>query len=372
MIIMALDHSRDLLHISGATGDPTDLATTTPSLFFTRWVTHLCAPTFVFLSGVSAYLSFKKNGNVSASRNFLISRGLWLIILEFTVITFGLWADIKFGVFLFQVIGAIGFCFILLGLLIKVPAKILGIIGLVILFGHNLLALISVDEQSVAVKILAPLFADTAIPVTAGTLLIIAYPPIPWLGVMLAGFGLGYVFEFSAEKRKHIFLFLGTGSLLLFFVLRYSNIYGDQFHWEVQKQNLFTILSFVNVTKYPPSLLYCLATLGIMFLMLRFAEEIRGRVANVIKIYGQVPLFYYLIHWYILHSIMFIMLFLQGFKTSDFVFGFNFGRPNAPNGVELWALYLIWAAVVVLLYPICKLYSKYKQAHSENKLLRYL
>ena len=220
MIIMALDHTRDFMHITAITQNPTDLNTTTPILFFTRWMTHLCAPTFVFLSGTSAYLAFQNKNNLAESRWFLITRGIWLVIVEFTVVNFGLWFDIHFSVFLFDVIAAIGFGFIILGLLLKLSPKMLGIIGLIIIFGHNLLPLIPFAEGSIVKLILSPLFVPTAIPITANTNFIMGYPPIPWLGIMLVGFAVGKFFEFDEAKRKSLFLKIGVASLILFIIIR--------------------------------------------------------------------------------------------------------------------------------------------------------
>ncbi len=369
MIIMALDHTRDLFHENALIGDPTDLTTTTPALFFTRWVTHLCAPSFVFLSGVSAYLSMKARSDFSASRNFLIRRGLWLVILELTIVNFGIWFDIHFRVFLFQVIGAIGISFVLLGLLLKAGPKLIGIIGLIILFCHNLLALI---PASPVVSALSPLFSPLFTNLTPGVSFFLAYPPIPWLGLMLAGFGLAPLLQVPPGRRKRIFVLSGLGCIVLFLLLRFINVYGDPVPWSPKETPLFTFLSFVNVTKYPPSLQFDLVTIGIMFLMLYVAERLPASVTGIPKIYGRVPLFYYLIHWYVLHVLMFVTMFIQGFSPSDLEFGFNFGRPKAPSGLPLWGVYLVWISVVAALFPLCRWYSRYKDQHRANAWLRYL
>lgn len=372
MIIMALDHARDFMHITAITQNPTDLTITTPSVFFTRWITHICAPTFVFLSGTSAYLFFKNTNNLAESRRFLISRGIWLVILEFTVVNFALWFDPHFSVFLFDVIATIGFGFIALGLLLKSSPKTLGVIGLIIIFGHNLFPLIPFAEGSIIKLVLSPLFGPTAIPITAGTTFVMGYPPIPWLGVMLVGFAAGKFFEFDELKRKSLFLKIGIASLILFVIIRAINIYGDAVPWTMQKNGLYTFLSFINVTKYPPSLLFCLLTLGVMFIILSLAERKKNKLIDIAVVYGKAPLFYFIVHFYILHLLMFAMVFLQGFTVSDLQFGFNLGRPKEGSGVELWAIYLVWIAVVIALYPICKWYGNYKLSHREKKWLRYL
>jgi uncharacterized membrane protein len=268
MIIMALDHVRDLMHVDALTQSPTDLATTTPILFFTRWITHLCAPIFVFLAGTSVFLSLKSKNNLAATRQHLIKRGFWLVLLEFTIVNFGLFFDIGFHTLLFEVIATIGFGFILLGLLLKIPTKQLGILGLIIIFCHNIFPLIPFAEGSLLKTILAPFFNLTVIPLFAGKVFVVGYPPIPWLGIMLVGFASGRFFEKEKSERKKLFVKIGLGSLGLFTLIRFINIYGDPALWSVQKNALFTFLSFMNLTKYPPSLVFCLVTLGILFLLI--------------------------------------------------------------------------------------------------------
>lgn len=372
MIIMVLDHTRDFMHTTSLTQSPTNLATTSPILFFTRWITHLCAPTFVFLSGTSAYISLKNKNNFSAGKRFLLTRGIWLIILEFTLVNFGLWFDIHFQNFLFDVIATIGFGFIVLSLLLKASAKTIGIIGLIIIFSHNLFQYIPLDANSTAQNILSALFVPKVFPLTSATMFIVGYPPVPWLGGMLVGFAWGKLFERPVAVRKKIFRNTGLAALALFILIRFINVYGDAAQWSKQKNGLYTFLSFINVTKYPPSLLFCLLMLAFMFLILSFIEGVKNKYTDIVETYGKVPLFYFIVHWYILHPIMFAMVFLQGFKTSDLVFGFNFGRPKEGSGVDLWIIYLIWIAVVMFMYPLCKWYGKYKLDHKEKKWLSYL
>jgi len=371
MIIMALDHTRDLIHVDSVTLNPTDLATTSPWIFFTRLITHLCAPTFVFLSGVSVWLSLKTH-DVSNTKRLLWTRGLWLILMELTVVTFGIWFDIHFGVLLFGVIAAIGFGFIILSWLIKLPRKFHLILGLAIIILHNLLPVVFAGQNSILITILNPLFGPAVFPVSATTTFVMGYSPIPWLGIMLTGFGIGYLFEKPIEIRKKIFLQIGMISLVLFLLGRYINFYGDPAPWSSQKDSLFTLLSFLNVTKYPPSLLFCLLTLGTMFMLLWIVEGINNRITNVLIVYGKVPLFYFLVHWYIIHPVMFLIIFAQGYGVKDLVFGFNFGRPKGPSGLELGGVYLVWIFVVVSMYPLCLWYGKYKANHPDKRWLKYL
>ena len=373
MIIMALDHTRDLIHVDSITQNPTNLATTTPFLFFTRWITHLCAPIFVFLSGTSAYLSFKKKNDIRQSRNFLITRGIWLIILEFTIISFGIWFDIKFRILFFQVIAAIGFSFIILSFFLKSSAKTIAITGLIIIFCHNLLDRVPANAGSTLRTIITPLVRPAVYNPTPNFTFFIGYPVIPWCGIMLLGFSCGRLFQWEQTKRKKFFIKAGIITILFFAALRYSNFYGDPAKWSLQKNSVYTFLSFMNVTKYPPSLLFTAVTLGCMCFIVFFSENVNNKFTRVVSIYGKVPLFYYLIHWYVVHSVLIIIMFAQGFHWRDLQFGaFNFGRPQAPNGLPLWGVYIVWISIVIFMYPLCKWYSHYKLSHPETKWLHYL
>jgi uncharacterized membrane protein len=373
MIIMALDHVRDLMHLHSNTQSPTDLLTTTPLLFFTRWITHLCAPTFVFLAGASAWLSYRKNNDTSQSRNFLLKRGLWLIFLDLTVINFGLFFDPGFHTMLFEVFSAIGLGFIVLALLLKLPANVLGVTGLVIIFGHDLVSLIPLQAGSLAMTAFSPFFSPSVFPLFTGHVFIIAYPPLPWLGIMLVGFAAGRLFELPEERRKRMFVRIGFSALFLFAALRYSNWYGDPMTWASQKNAVLTFLSFMNVSKYSPSLLFCLLMLGILFLILALTEHIRNRFTRIANVYGKVPLFYFVVHFYLIHILLLIVLFLQGFHWQDLNFASgSFGRPKAAdNGLPLFAVYLVWLGLVASLYRPCRWFANYKSTH-QNWWLHYL
>ncbi|HEX8331150.1 MAG TPA: heparan-alpha-glucosaminide N-acetyltransferase domain-containing protein [Segetibacter sp.] len=366
MVIMALDHVRDLIHIDSITQSPTNLATTTPILFFTRWITYLCAPIFVFLAGTSAYISYRKNNSISASRSFLLKRGFYLILLELIVVNFLIFFDPGYHTILFEVIAAIGFGFIVLGLLLNASARTIGIIGLVIIFCHNLFPLIPFTEGSMVKTILNPFFNPAAFPMS-NRVFVMAYPPIPWLGIMLVGFASGRLFQLADDRRKSLFIKVGLAAILLFVVLRYLNFYGDSLQWSLQKDGVFTFLSFMNVTKYPPSLLFCLITLGVMFIMLAFTERSNNKLSQLVSVYGKVPLFYFLAHFFLIHVIMLAIMFLQGFSWSqmDFASG-TFGRPKGvQSGLELWTVYLIWIGVVAVLYKPCFWFGRYKSTHTQ-------
>ena len=373
MIIMALDHIRDLIHVSSVNQDPTDLSTTTPALFMTRWITHLCAPTFVFLSGTSAYLSLKSQADFTESRNFLLKRGLWLVILNFTLVNFAIFFDIHFSVLFLQVIAAIGFGFIGLGLLLKLSARTLGILGVVIILGHDLFAGVAFQRGTPLDVVWAIFMGSNFYQLSSKLAFLTTYPIIPWLGIMLAGFGCGELLNSPSENRKKLFLQIGLGSLVLFALIRTFNIYGDTAHWSFQKNAVFSFLSFINTSKYPPSLLYTLMTLGISFLLLAAFDTMQNKFTDIVSIYGKVPLFYYLIHWFVIHAVAFAIFFTQGYYWSDFQFeGFGFARPKDGGGLNLMGIYAVWLGIVVFLYPICRWYADYKMAHKKNIWLRYL
>ncbi len=369
---MALDHTRDLVHVTSVTDSPSNLQTTTAALFFTRWITHFCAPTFVFLSGASAYLAFKKTNNRIITRNFLLTRGIWLVVLEFTLVNFGIWFNPHFNVFIFDVIATIGFGFILLSLFLKASLKTILLTGLFIVFLHNLSSFIPATGTSLSEKIAMMMVVPGAITFGKGGLFIMGYPPLPWLGIMLIGFAAGRLFERPTTIRKQLFLKIGLAALVLFLIIRGINIYGDSFPWARQNTPLFTLLSFLNVTKYPPSLVFSLLTLGGMFLLLSLVEGLQNKFTEIASVYGNVPLFYFLIHWYILHPLMFMIVFFQGYTYSDLIFGTSLGRPKGRSGVNLLYTYLIWVLVVIALYPICRWYGNYKGKHKEKKWLRYI
>jgi len=379
MVIMALDHTRDYLHVHAAQS-PTDLATTTPVLFFTRWITHLCAPTFVFLSGMSAWLSLygdSPSGTqpptlLRSRRRFLLTRGLVLIAIEFTLVNLGLLFDLRFRLFLFEVIATVGSGLILLSLLSRLSQKIVLVIACLLFFGHDLIFGIPMPTNPVLGFIGSLLFGPGAFPLPAGRLLVIAYPVLPWLGIMLAGFCAGRLFTLPIQKRRMLSLRLGLGALAVFVLLRLSNWYGDPVPWAHQKSGMYTFLSFMNLSKYPPSLLFSLATLGILLLILSVADGRDNAFTRFLLVYGRVPLFYFVCHIYLIHLIMLLVVTIQGYSWSSLDFSpFKFGRPDHA-GLSLGAVYLVWAVVVLAFYPLCRWYGSYKARHKKKTWLRYL
>jgi uncharacterized membrane protein len=301
MIIMALDHVRDYFHAGAFVNDPLDLNTTTPVLYFTRWITHYCAPLFMFLSGVSASLVGQRKGKAYLTR-FLITRGLWLIFLELTVVCFAWFFNPTFTTQLLGVIWALGFSMIFLAGFIHFPKWLTISIGMLMVFGHNLLDGIQVNSSTAATFGWSVLHQFSFFKLGAFNV-VAAYPLIPWIGVMALGYCLGSIYKKgeNLQKRKNFLLTVGAISLVLFFALRFSNVYGDPFKWTEQRSGLYTFLSFLSVTKYPPSLLYLLVTIGPGLIFLALAENVRGGIARRIKTIGRVPMFYYLTHLYLIH-----------------------------------------------------------------------
>ncbi|MBA4054819.1 MAG: hypothetical protein C0490_08920 [Marivirga sp.] len=373
MIIMALDHVRDLIHVDAITQSPTNLQTTSPVLFFTRWVTYLCAPVFVFLAGTSVFISLRNSPDLEKTKASLLTRGLYLLLLEFTVVNFLVFFDFGFHTLLFEVIGTIGFGFIVLSLSLRLSDKSIGLMGVIILFSHNLLAFIPSSQDSLAKTVLSPFFNPSVFPLSADRVLVVAYPPVPWLGIMLVGFAAGKLFESTVAIRSRLFLQTGFGALLLFIVLRLINVYGDPAPWTVQTDPVYTFLSFLNVTKYPPSLIFSLMTLGVMFIILALSQQAKGKLADIVAVYGRVPLFYFLLHFLVIHCTMIVILLVQGFewKQLDFASG-SFGRPKGiESGVSLGVVYFIWIAVVLILYKPCLWFGKYK-LQNRQAWLKYI
>lgn len=372
MVLMVLDHTRDLFHETSLTQQPTDLSTTSIPLFFTRWITHLCAPTFVFLSGVSAWLSLQNKSSVKEHRRFLLSRGIWLIILELTLVNFGIWFDIHFSVILIQVIFAIGFGFVILSLLLSLPSRTILVAGIAIMVFSGLLPLLPLPQQNPGTTILNTLFQPAFIQLSEQHSIIYGYPPLPWLAIMLAGFGSARMFTKDAATVRKTCIQTGIALIALFIILRAINIYGDAAPWSWQKNSTFSFLSLLNVTKYPPSVQYALLFLGFMFLLLAVFTNSRNRFSKILAVYGKVPLFFYLVHWYLIHTALIVAILASGFTAGDLVFGFNFGRPEAFKAFSLPVVYGVWLLAILVLYPLCKRYGAYKTAHRTNKWLSYL
>jgi uncharacterized membrane protein len=375
MVIMALDHVRDYFHLGAVISDPTDLETTTPILFMTRFVTHFCAPVFIFLTGTSASL-YGQNRTKKELSKFLFTRGLWLIFVEIVIMNFLWWFDPSYSFINLQVIWAIGLCMIFLAAIIYLPFKIIILLSLLIVFGHNMLDHIIFEGNSFG-SILWYVFHQTKfLPLPNQHMLAFYYPVLPWIAVMSLGYCFGFLYrkDFEQVKRKRYLLVLGISSIFLFLLIRFLNIYGDMVTWSTQKDFVFTVLSFINVSKYPPSLLYLLITIGPTFLVLYYLEDVQSKVTNFLLVFGRVPFFYYVLHVFFIHSAALLTLIILGKDWKLMIFGPASFTTNkmADYGYSLGIVYLVWILIVALLYPLCKKYMKYELNNPQKWWLSYL
>ena len=356
IVLMALDHVRD--YFTGVRFSPLDLTQTDPALFLTRWITHFCAPTFIFLAGVSAWLVSRRCTRSELTR-FLLTRGLWLVFLEFTVVTLAWTFNLRYDLGLFlQVLWAIGVSMMVLALLVRVPLPWIGAFAVVMIAGHNLLDGI----EPATFGALAPLWAvlHVQMPIPVG---FVHYPLIPWVGVMALGYVLGGVFELEPARRRRVLLVLGSGMIAVFIALRLANGYGDPHPWAPQSSAMLTLLSFLNVHKYPPSLLYLLVTLGPALLLLVWFESARGALANLLEVFGRVPLFFYVLHIALAHALAGVVALLAGHGMSVLT-GFFFDFPPT-WGYGLPVVYAAWLVVLALLYPLCRWFADLKRRRND-------
>lgn len=374
MVIMALDHSRDFFHSAALISKPLDPATTYPALFFTRWITHFCAPGFVFLSGLSAWLQ-KQRKTKRELQLFLITRGLWLIVFDLTVMTFILAADIHFGIFMLETLWSIGAGMIILGLLINLPFRVILCIGLLIFFGHNFLDFMERGRLSGLPVWWKLLHQPGFVPLWKGHSLLILYPFLSWAGLTLLGYCCGQLFtEYEFAQRKKILVGIGGSLILLFLILRTVNVYGDPGRWSTQKTAMGTFYTFMNVQKYPPSLLFLCATMGPVLTLLGILKNADNRFQRIISVFGRVPLFYFAVHLLILHAAQ-IIIYLTRHSLSAGMNGvpdavLKFSAPG--EGYSLPAVYGIWLFVLLIMYPLCKKYDTYKLNNRKKWWLSYL
>ena len=360
IVLMAIDHVRVFA------GVPTN---GTPGVFFTRWVTHFCAPAFIFLAGTAAYLYAQKVGRRSSLAKFLVIRGLWLVLLELTVVRVGWTFNFDYANFTFAgVIWVIGWSMIVLAALVFLPVRIVGAIGVAIILLHNGLAPVLSGGENPS-PIMQVLYAGGNFGL-AGLNIVVLYVLLPWAGVMAAGFAFGAVLRESPERRRRICVTIGLAAIVVFIVLRATGIYGDPREWSSENGPL----AFLNPAKYPPSLQFLLMTLGPTILLIPFLENARGRVAGWLRVFGQVPFFFYVLHIPLIHlSALLISMVRTPGSTSWLVANHPMLPPDVPEGYRwsLGLLYLVWAIVVVILYFACRWYAGVK-ARSNNQALRFL
>lgn len=347
MVIMALDHVRDFFSITPF--DPVDVAQTTPAWYFTRWITHFCAPVFVMLAGVSAYLYGTKVSR-SELRKFLLTRGLWLIFIEVTIVNFAINFDFNF-IFL-QVIWTIGICLILLSVMISLPRWVLIVLTVVMIAGHNLLD--GVQSDLYLWKLLHEQYFGP--PVS------IFYPLIPWPALIVLGYLLGELFTKTTEERKRKLWLIGGSFILGFIVIRAINIYGDPHTWTISDRGaLYTFLDLMNVSKYPPSLLYVLITIGPALLLLPLLEKVTGKIGSFFLTFGRVPFFYYVLHFYVIHLLAIVCngIFYNEWRT------WAFGGWPEEYVPSLLLCYGAWVFVIGIMYFLCRWFVRIKKTRTE-------
>ncbi len=370
MVLMALDHTRGFF--SNVAFDPTDLQKTTAALFLTRWITHFCAPVFVFLAGTGAYLSGARGKPTPQLAWFLLTRGSWLVLLELTLVRFTWFFNVDYGFVLCAVIWAIGWSMVVLAGLVFLPTAVITLVGITLLAGHNLLDGLAPDRFGSWSWLWKILHSGGGIEPVAGVLVIAAYPLLPWLSVMAAGYGFGALLLLSSEQRRRWLWLLGSALCVAFVALRATNWYGDPRPWSEQPNGWFTLFSFLNCHKYPPSLLFVLMTLGPALIGLAVLDRGPSRVGSPLVVFGRVPLFYYVLHFALIHTAAVVFAYARYGEAS-----WLFQNPNVPNsrpadyGYDLAVVYLVWINVVLLLYPACRWFAEVKR-RNRNAWLSYL
>jgi len=386
MVIMALDHTREFF--SYFRSAPEVLPRTNLAYFFARWITHFCAPTFFFLAGTGAFLYAARGRNTREVAGFLVKRGLWLVLLEFTLVDFGF--SFVPGFVIAGVFYAIGLCMVLLAAVIWLPEKWIAAIGLSIIFLHNLTDRIRPDSLGAFKIPWQLLHVPGVIPIKPPNIFFPnLYVILPWFGVMAAGYAFGALLLKKPERRHRMMLVIGASATALFFVLRFANLYGQPpiegalipfaaGPYVPQPTLAKSIIAFFNVNKYPPSLQFVLMTLGPALMLLAWFDGVdlsagRNWLWRKIVVYGRVPMFYYILHIWVIHALAVLVAVTHGQSYGWLLHGaaFTGPKPGDVYGYGLPFVYLMWAIVVVLLYPVCAWFAEYKRTHKQW-WLRYL
>ncbi len=362
MMIMALDHTRDFFGVPGQ--NPTNLATAGAALFLTRWVTNICAPVFFLLTGVGAYLGLRRRSPGALSR-YLLSRGIWLIVLEVTIVRcLAYQFNADYQVTMLLVLWALGWAMITLAAVVRLPPTVVGALGVLVIAGHNLL-----DGVQTANPVWSVLHAPGFVWPTPPHVVFVSYPLVPWIGVTAAGFGLGQVYGWNGERRRRFLVGLGLVLCVAFVAIRWLNAYGDPFRWTPESTVLFTVLSALNTSKYPPSLLFLLMTLGPALLLLASVDHGTPHLLRPALIIGKVPLFYYVLHFFFIHLLAVATCYLRYgavhwmFESPDLR---NYPFTPPPGwGFALPVVYLVWMVVVIAMYPLCHWFAGLKQRRSD-------
>lgn len=368
MILMALDHVRDFFHRGAMTFSPTDLSKTTPLLFLTRWITHFCLPLFMFTAGAGAFLWWKRRNRTAGElARFLWTRGIWFVFLELTIMRLAY--DFNFSasnLILLLILWIFGVCMLAMAALVHLPLRWLAVFGLVVAAGHNLLDRFRAADFGSGAWAWMLLHQPGFLKLGSLTALV-TYTVLPWIGVMALGFCFGEILLRPPEDRRRLMRRIGSTLIAAFFIIRLINRYGDPAPWSTQTSPVFTALSFLNCTKYPASLDFLLMTIGPALILLAWLDRHRLSISNPLTVFGRVPFFYFVLHFYLIHLLAVLAAFLRyGARASTFVFHPlpSMGGPAqlfpAPFGYDLWVVYLVWILVVVALYPACRWYASLK------------
>lgn len=364
MVLMALDHVR--VYSGLRPGGPA------PGIFFTRWITHFCAPAFIFLAGTSAFLYGRKSGSIRELSRFLLVRGAWLVLLELTFLRLAWTLNLEITQTMAGVIWAIGWSMILMAVLVRLPFAAIAAIGVVIVAGHNITDLFGGQLQPAPTgsrmtwmwQVLY--FGGPVGGSDNGAVLFVLYSIVPWIGVMAAGYAFGGIMVMEPARRRRLCLQIGLGATALFLVLRAVNRYGNPSPWDSSRMP--ALLSFLNPSKYPASLDFLLMTLGPTIALVPLLEHGHGRVARTLTIFGRVPLFYYLLHIPLIHAVALLVSFFREGRINPWLFGNHpamIGPPPEGYAWSLGLLYLVWAVVVALLYLPCRWFADLKSRRSE-------
>ena len=379
MILMALDHVRDFFHRGAMQFSATDLARTTPVLFLTRWVTHFCLPGFMFTTGIGAFLWLHRRNRTKKQLSvFLVTRGLWFVLLELTVLQFAYDFDLptRYPILLL-VLWIFGICLVFMALVVHLPRRVLAVLSISAIALHNCLDGIA-GPQSGVLSWLWHLFHQPGLITIAGKPLLVTYTLVPWLPVMAAGYCFGEILTLPASQRRRLTRNIGLALIVAFILLRAINHYGDPVPWSTQKSGVMTVLSFLNCQKYPASLDFLCMTLGPALLGLAYFDRHPLRLTNPIVIFGRVPLFYFVLHLYVIHMLLVCAALLRyGWAATSFLFHPvpSMGGPAqlfpSDFGWSLTSVYLLWVLTVILLYPLCRSYARVK-AEGKSPVLSYL
>jgi uncharacterized membrane protein len=371
MVVMAIDHTRDFVHAAAMDFAPEDLTRTTPAIFFTRWITHLCAPAFMLCAGVGASLRLERGDAPGDVSRFLWTRGLWLVLLELTLVRLGFFFSLENGPVILLVFWALGLCMVALAVLVRLPFRVVFALGVAMILTHNLLDGIQAARFGSfrwAWRIL-----HEQGPVLRSPLVIVAYPLVPWVGVMALGFCLGRLYRLPAERRRRLLVHLGLAATAAFVALRAWNGYGDPRPWGPQERPIFALMSFLNTTKYPPSLAFLLMTLGPTIALLGWLERFRPSERNPLLVFGRVPLLFFLLHVPLAHALALALTWWRyGWSPFLFLPPPTLGTPRSEFPVDYgWSLgtvYGVAAAALAMLYPVCLWFARVKRRRREGWL----